>query len=262
MLRAILDAIASISRNLFSGALLLGEVSWQAIVAAHSALKPTPQTPADNVADAGEAALAEDDAVASADERRAAREAQRVLSAEIAQAAAEGVALKKVQVVGAAKVAPFKHIKPPHLRGRVTYYPAPKRGEVEPMARLIQRWAYNSLAGGTAYEVAPTLSSVPVEIRAWLRDLDTTGRMGVAGSGCTELEKHITSDHPADWSGQLPALSPERARIHREYVMRHGGRYYNPEHGGISMMVPKPKLPAPTVEEAEDAFGPYVPRRR
>jgi hypothetical protein len=259
--------LAAIGRFLIIAPLAIGQSFWQTLVAAMAAIKPTPYTPSDIAADEAEAALAEDDAVASAEERRAAREARRAqasLSPEIAHAVAEQGPFKTVppvtdaEVEHALKAAKFKFNKPKELRG----FPHPvkyKAGEDFTEARTVQRFLFNHLANGLAYAVPPSLQGLPAHVVDWVKSLDRDQRKGVVLISHQTLHKHLFSDNVADWSGELPPLSPERARIHRQYVERRGGRYYNPaREGRISIQVLPPRDVRGTLEEAEDAFGPYV----
>jgi hypothetical protein len=110
--------------------------------------------------------------------------------------------------------------------------------------------------------VPPSLHGLPPRVKEWVKGLDRNQRKLVIHSGSESLQRHMLSDDVADWSGRLPPINPERARLHREYVERHGGLYYNPaRQGAVSIRVMPPKdLPA-DLEDAEAAFGPYVGRR-
>jgi hypothetical protein len=259
MLRSILAALSSATRYIFALPFVVGNIAlapfrWMAMAA-------LPPPALDAIGAAAGMALNNDMVVeASASDRRAAREARRALSAEITQAV-DAPVLKSVPLIDADKPTKFKFTKPKELRGLPHPSPA-KPDEPNPEARQVQRFLFNSLAGGVAYAVPPSLHGLPPRVKEWVKGLDRNQRKLVIHSGSESLQRHMLSDDVADWSGRLPPINPERARLHREYVECHGGLYYNPaRQGAVSIRVMPPKdLPA-DLEDAEAAFGPYVGRR-
>lgn len=213
MFRAILDAIASISRFLIASPLFAAAAAWDVTSRLHTLLFPKQPAPAaDVLADEAEAALAEDNAaVAPAEERRALREAQRILAAEKVASAAPRAKLTAAELADIKRAAVKVE---PALRGIAVPVPS----STNPEAQQVRAWWYNGLGGGALYTPRPTLDGLPDDVRAWAKSLDREQRLQMLSKGIVGLQQHMMSPHPKDWQEYWPPVSPERDRAFKEYL--------------------------------------------
>jgi len=213
MFRALAAAFAALSRFMISAPLFAGAAAWDITTRLHTLLwPPQPAPAADVLAGEAEAALAEDNASqAPAEERRALREAQRILAAEKAAAAAPRAKLSAADLADIRRAAVKAE---PELAG----IPVPGPSSRCPEAQQVRMWWYNSLAGGAVFSPRPTLDGLPDDVRAWAKSMDRRQRLSLLRDSVSLLQHHIMSPEPKMWSETMPPVSPERDQAFKAFL--------------------------------------------